>query len=184
MIRTARLAAAGLLAGLVLLLGATPALAHAEFEGSDPADGSTLATGPQKVTLTFSDTMQQGFNTITVVGPDGKDYVNGQVQADGDSVSATVGPLGPAGRYEVGYRVLSDDGHPVSGQVGFTLTTAGAGAGHSAAPVPSADAAPSAAPAPQPAPAGSGGMPIWPWIVGAVVLVGAGVAVAMRLGRS
>ncbi|GAA2868506.1 copper resistance protein CopC [Pseudonocardia halophobica] len=184
MIRLARFAAAGLLAGLALLLGATPALAHAEFEGSDPADGATLDTGPQKVTLTFSDTMQQGFNTITVIGPDGKDYVSGEVQAQGDEVSATVGPLGPAGRYEIGYRVLSDDGHPVSGKVGFTLTAAGTGTGSSAAPIPSADAAPSAAPAAQSAPAESGGMPVWPWIVGAVVLVGAGVAVAMRLGRS
>jgi methionine-rich copper-binding protein CopC len=183
--RLARLAAAGLLAGLALLLGATPALAHAEFEGSDPADGATLDTGPQKVTLTFSDTMQQGFNTITVIGPDGKDYVTGEVRAQGDSVSATVGPLGPAGRYEIGYRVLSDDGHPVSGKVGFTLTTAGTGTGSSAPPIPSAEAAPSAAPAAQTAPAEeSGGMPVWPWIVGAVVLVGAGVAVAMRLGRS
>jgi methionine-rich copper-binding protein CopC len=184
MIRLARVAAAGLLAGLALLLGATPALAHAEFEGSDPADGAALDTGPQKVTLTFSDTMQQGFNTITVIGPDGKDYVSGEVVAAGDEVSATVGPLGPAGRYEIGYRVLSDDGHPVSGKVGFTLTTAGTGSGSSAPAIPSSDAAPSAAPAAQAPAEDSGGMPVWPWIVGAVVLVGAGVAVAMRLGRT
>ncbi|MFR9803294.1 copper resistance protein CopC [Pseudonocardia sp. RS010] len=185
MTRLARLAATGLLAALALLLGATPALAHAQFESSDPADGATLDTGPQKVTLTFSDTMTQGFNTVTVIGPDGKDYVSGEVLVDGTSVDAPVGPLGPAGRYEIGYRVLSDDGHPVTGKVGFTLTTAGTGTGSSAAPIPSAEAAPSAAPAAQATPADdSGGMPVWPWIVGAVVLVGAGVVVAMRLGRS
>jgi copper resistance protein C len=176
-----RLAAAGLLAGIALLLGAGPALAHAEFLGSDPAEGSSMAAGPQQVTLTFSDTMQQGFNTITVVGPDGKDYQTGDVTAAGDTVSIAVGTLGPAGQYEIGYRVLSDDGHPVSGKVGFTLTRAGSGVGTPDQPIASADAAPTAATG---APAESGGMPVWPWIVGAVVLVGAGVAVALRLGRN
>jgi len=181
-----RLGAAGLLAGLALLLGATPALAHAQFEGSDPADGASLSTGPTTVTLRFSDSMQQGFNTVTVVGPDGKDYQQGDVAANGNAVSVGVAPLGPAGRYEIGYRVLSDDGHPVTGKVGFTLTQAGAGvgatgtAGASGQPVPSTDAAPVA----QAPPADDGGAPVWPWIVGAVVLVGAGVAVALRLGRS
>jgi copper resistance protein C len=100
-----------------------------------------------------------------------------------------VSPLGPAGVYEIGYRVVSDDGHPVSGKVSFTLTTAGPGA--AAAPV---TAAPTAAAAPEPAPAttavdpqadsrSSGGAPIWPWLVGAVILVAAGAAVALRLSR-
>ncbi|GAA1873023.1 copper resistance protein CopC [Pseudonocardia ailaonensis] len=183
MTKVLRLAAVGLLAGLALLLGATPALAHAQFEGSTPADGSSLATGPTTVTLKFSDTMTPGFNTVTVVGPDGKDYQQGDVTANGDAVSVGVGPLGPAGKYEIGYRVLSDDGHPVTGKVGFTLTQAGTGVGKADQPIPSGDAAPVAAAADQAAPAESGGMPVWPWIVGAVVLVGAGVVVAMRLGK-
>jgi hypothetical protein len=34
------------------------------------------------------------------------------------------------------------------------------------------------------APAESGGAPVWPWIVAAVVAVGLGVVLALRLGRS
>jgi hypothetical protein len=34
------------------------------------------------------------------------------------------------------------------------------------------------------APVDEGGAPVWPWVVGAVVLVGGGVAAALRLGRS
>jgi hypothetical protein len=34
------------------------------------------------------------------------------------------------------------------------------------------------------APTDTGGAPVWPWIVGAVVAVGLGVALALRLGRS
>jgi methionine-rich copper-binding protein CopC len=184
--RLLRAVAVGLLAGLALLLGATPALAHARLESSDPADGSSLDAAPQRVTLTFNEAMTQGFNTLTVVGPDQGHYETGEVAVDGSSVSIAVQPLGPAGRYEIGYRVVSADGHPISGSVGFTLTTAGQGAPAAAAPsaspaAPSAEAAP-APPAAAPADSG-GGTPVWPWIVGAVVLVGGGVVAALRLGR-
>jgi methionine-rich copper-binding protein CopC len=183
---TLRGAAVGLVAALALLLGASPAFAHAEFESSDPADGASLATGPSRVSVTFSDTMQQGFNELTVIGPDGTThYENGEVLADGDTVSVAVNPLGPAGRYQVGYRVLSDDGHPVSGSIAFTLTAPGPAAAQPASSAAAAAPAPAEA---SPAPVaqqdtGSGGSPVWPWIVGAVVLVAAGVVVAMRLGR-
>jgi methionine-rich copper-binding protein CopC len=181
---TLRGAAVGLVATLALLLGASPAFAHAEFESSDPADGASLATGPSTISVTFSDTMQQGFNELTVIGPDGTThYENGEVLADGDTVSVGVNPLGPAGRYQIGYRVLSDDGHPVSGSVAFTLTAPGPAAAQLASSAAAAPAPADAAPAPvAQQDTGSGGSPVWPWIVGAV-LVAAGVFVAMRLGR-
>jgi methionine-rich copper-binding protein CopC len=175
-----------LLAGLALLLGAGPALAHSRLQSSNPSNGASLDTAPQQVSLTFNEEMTPGFSTITVVGPDGTHYETGDVAADGGTVSRSVLPLGPAGQYKIGYRVVSADGHPVSGEVSFTLTTAG----QAAAPAPATSApaaAPVAAPAPAPAaaaPADSdGGSPVWPWIVGAVVLVGGGVVAALRLGR-
>jgi len=179
--RLLRTVAVGLLAGLALLLGATPALAHARLQSSDPADGASLDAAPQRVTLTFNEAMTEGFNTITVVGPDQGHYETDDIVVDGSSVSVAVQPLGPAGRYEIGYRVVSADGHPINGSVGFTLTTPGTGGSSAAAP-PANAAAPSAEPAPAPAD-GGGGSPVWPWIVGAVVLVGGGVVAALRQGR-
>jgi copper resistance protein C len=185
--RVLRAVTVTLLAGLALLLGAGPALAHSRLQSSNPSNGASLDTAPQQVSLTFNEEMTPGFSTITVVGPDGTHYETGDVAADGGTVSRSVLPLGPAGQYKIGYRVVSADGHPVSGEVSFTLTTAGQGA---AAPAPATSAptaAPVAAPAPAPAAAapadGDGGSPVWPWIVGAVVLVGGGVVAALRLGR-
>lgn len=178
-----------MLCGLALLLGAGPALAHTRLESSDPADGASLATAPERVSLTFNETMQPGFTTLTVVGPDQAHYETGDVTANGDTVSIAVRPLGPTGGYQIGYRVVSEDGHPVSGSVGFTLTTAGPGSAAASpattgaaapAPAPSAPVAAESAPA---QPAGDGGAPIWPWIVGAVVLVVGGVVAALRLAR-
>jgi copper resistance protein C len=179
--------AVAVLTGLALLLAAAPALAHTRLQSSDPADGATLDAPPQRVSLTFNETMTPGFSTLTVIGPDGGRYETGEVSADGGTVSIAVLPLGPAGRYEIGYRVVSADGHPVTGSVAFTLSTPGPGAGAATAP-PEPSAAPAAAPS-APAPPSSaatddaGGAPVWPWIVGAVVLVGGGVVAALRLGR-
>ena len=94
---------------------------------------------------------------------------------------------GPAGEYTVGYRVLSTDSHPVQGAVRFALTAPGPGT--AAAPAPSGDGAPDAVAAPDRSAStangsDSGGTPVWPWIAGAVLLLGVGVAAALRLGQS
>ncbi|MDN5932763.1 MAG: copper resistance protein CopC, partial [Pseudonocardia sp.] len=118
-----RLLAIALLCGLALLLGSGVASAHTRLLGSDPADGASLDAGPARVSLEFNETMQAGFSTITVVGPDGTRFQSGEVTADGAVVSIGVSPLGAAGDYEIGYRVISEDGHPVTGSITFTLTT-------------------------------------------------------------
>lgn len=164
---------------MALIGGAQAASAHSALVGSDPADGASTATGPATVALTFNEAVQPGFTTVTVVGPGGNQWQAGPPTEDGSVVTVPVRPLGPAGEYTVGYRVLSADSHPVQGAVRFTLTEAGPGT--VAAPAPSGtDESP-------PAPAQTtdeGGMPVWPWIVGTVVLLAAGVAVALWLGRN
>jgi hypothetical protein len=183
MTRLLRATALTLLCGLALLLGSGVAAAHTRLVSSDPADGSTRDTGPTTVSLVFNEAMEPGFSTVTVIGPDGRDYRTGDVRADGGTVTVDVAPLGPAGRYEIGYRVISADGHPVTGSVSFTTTTTSTAGGGAAAATGGPSAAPAAAPAAVPAPAPAGGTPVWPWVLGAVVLVGGGVAAALRLGR-
>lgn len=181
--RWIRVGAVTLLTGLTLVLGTAPAWAHSRLESSDPASGASLATVPRKVSLTFNEAVQPGFTVITVIGPNGDDYHSGDITEVDDTVTVGVLPLGPAGGYQIGYRVVSADGHPVSGAIPFTLTTAGPGSAQAAPPAGSA--APSASGVvPTAAPASDGGAPVWPWIVGAVLVVGLGVGAALRLGRS
>jgi hypothetical protein len=185
-----RLLAATVAAGLALLLGAAPAFAHTRLESSDPADKSSVDTAPESVSLTFNEDISAEFASISVVGPDGTNYATGPVSAAGGQVSTAVSPLGPAGAYEIGYRVVSDDGHPVQGNLTFTLTTPGPAASAptaapAVAPAPTAQAGPPAMTAvdPQASTRPSEGAPIWPWLVGAVILVAVGAVVALRLGR-
>lgn len=181
--RPLRALAVAALAGLALLLGTAPALAHTQFLGSDPPDGASLDTPPERVSLTFNENVPGEFAAVTVVGPDGAQWQTGEVTTADGVVSTELRPLGPAGGYEVGYRVVSDDGHPVTGSTTFTLTAAGP----AATPTTPADPAPETAPPPPVEPAASEdepGAPVWPWVLGAVVLIGGGVAAALRLGRA
>jgi methionine-rich copper-binding protein CopC len=187
-----RLLAATVTACVALLLDAAPAFAHTRLESSDPADKSSVDTAPESVSLTFNEDISAEFASISVVGPDGTNYATGPVSAAGGQVSTAVSPLGPAGAYEIGYRVVSDDGHPVQGKLAFTLTTPGPSA---SAPTAAPAVAPAAAPTAQAGPPASTavdpqastrpseGAPVWPWLVGAVILVAVGAVVALRLGR-
>ncbi len=171
-----RLLACLLLAGAGMIGLAGPAFAHNVLVGSDPKDGTSMAAGPSTVSLTFDLPIQQGdFDVITVTGPNSTRWEAGPAKVDSNVISAPVRPLGAAGQYTIGYRILSADGHPVSGAVKFTLTKAGNGT--PATPTAASDGQTSSA-------SSDGAVPVWPWIVGGVVLLGAGVFVALRMGRA
>ncbi|KAA9166762.1 copper resistance protein CopC [Amycolatopsis acidicola] len=154
---------------------AAPASAHNVLISTDPGKGASLDTGPAKITLTFDAPVQGGnINQISVVGPGNTQWAEGSVEISSNVISAGVRPLGPAGTYTVGYRILSADGHPVSGEYTFTLTKAGNGTPATANAATGASAESSD---------GSTGIPIWVWIVGAVVLLAIGLSLALRMGR-
>lgn len=180
-----RLLAVALLTVFAVLGLAQPAFAHNTLTSSNPADKASIDEAPDAVTLTFNDVVQQGpGNQIVVTGPGGTTWTeaDGQVEVDGTKASVDLPPLGPAGKYTIGYRILSADGHVVQNQLSFTLTKPGAGA---AAPSSEASTPDNQAqqPADQTAGEDSGGLPLWVWIAGAVVLLGAGLVFALRLGK-
>ena len=149
--------------GVTLIAGG--ASAHAARVSVDPAENAALSAGPARVRATFNEDLQTTFAAMTVVGPDGNLWTSGQPQVQGPVVSVGVRPLGPTGSYTVNYRVTSADGHVVSGSWSFRLTAAGTGT-----PGPVADSSDNA----------PDDVPVWPFIVGAVVLVGGAVIWQMR----
>jgi copper resistance protein C len=168
----ARVVVAVVVAGFAVFGLATPAFAHNVLVGSSPVAGAVLSTGPAEVRFDFDAPVRRGPNTITVVGPDGTHWERaGNATVTGNSVSTAVAPLGAAGVYTASYRIISADGHPVTGEIRFTLTVAGHG---TQAPTAVAGASGS----------GGGGVPIWVWIVGAAVLLGVVLWLALRTGRS
>lgn len=104
-----------------VLLTASPAAAHDELADSDPAAGDSLASAPAEITLTYSaDILEMGAEVI-VVDAEGTDWVEGTPLVEGQVVTATVGADMPVAGYEVRWRVVSSDGHPISGVIPFTV---------------------------------------------------------------
>ncbi|GAB7047617.1 copper resistance CopC family protein [Catenuloplanes indicus] len=182
---------AGLLGAVV---GASPALAHNSFTGSNPEDGATVEKAPKEIELRFLDAVDENGTKITITGPGGASGLDGAVRFDGKKVFA---PLAAerAGEYTVAYEIPSDDGHPVQGDFAFTLTEAAVAAASptpstapsSAAPAPSATTAVPATDAPVLNPTASNadedGTPWWPWVVGGALLVIAITGGALAWGR-
>ena len=109
---------------LLAVSGAGPAAAHSVLLQTSPAREGTLDTAPATVALTFNEMPQGEFSTIHVTGPDGQRRDNGHVQVVNDVVNEPLAGTRPAGRYIVDWRVVSADGHPVSGEFTFTVKSA------------------------------------------------------------
>ncbi len=109
---------------LAFVVGAGPAAAHSVLLDTSPARGGTVATAPTAISLTFNEMPQGEFSTIHVTGPDGQRRDNGHVKVVDDVVTEPLAGSRPAGRYVVDWRVVSADGHPVSGEFTFTAKTA------------------------------------------------------------
>lgn len=190
--------ATALLAVLAFVGFAPRAFAHDYLVSSNPAANSTQRGALSRVSLTFGEPAltKPSPPVVEVVGPDGKHYETGCTQSEGTLISVPVA-LGADGVYTVTWRVVSDDGHPVTGT--FTFTHAGEGTtaatGSAATPsckdgaaVPSTSApvasesapssqtaaAPTASKSPNSAASSStGGLPAVVIIVGAVIVVAA-----------
>ncbi|MFG6191333.1 copper resistance protein CopC [Nonomuraea sp. JJY05] len=165
------------------------AQAHNVLVSSDPKDGATLPAAPARVTLVFDQAVRQGYAQVGVTGPDGSSWADGSAEVAAERVSVRVKPLPSGGAYTVGYRILSADGHPVTGKISFTLADGAAGAGpaqnagQDAAQGATGQAARDAsAQAAEAAANGGAGMAVV-WVVGALLLLAAGTAVALRRSR-
>ena len=138
-----------LVIALVLLVMPAPAaLAHTELILSTPQDGAVLEAPPTEVVLTFSEELLPDAVDVSVTDGTGVVITVGDPKVDGSDVIVTWPPglLGPD--YTVNFRVVSDDGHPVTGSIGFTAGMA-ASAGIAASTAPTSG--PSTASTPVPA---------------------------------
>lgn len=117
----ARLAAGPALAGLLLLTTAPGAAAHDELVRSDPATGAALDAAPAEVRLDYSADVLTFGAAVVVADTAGTAWQVGEPVMDGPSVTVPLDPALPDGAYEIRWRVVSSDGHPITGRVPFTV---------------------------------------------------------------
>ncbi|MCF6507796.1 copper resistance protein CopC [Blastococcus sp. MG754426] len=176
LLRLATLAAAVL---TVLGLGIGSASAHAELASSEPSEAQTLTTPPRQITLTFTEAVRAGSAEVVVRGADGRSVTTGPA-TETDAVVRQPVDLSSNGSYLVAYRVVSQDGHPVTGELTFSYAGAEASdagptgvAGSTDSPEPPVTEAAAEEVAVADGGAGAG---LW-WMLGVSVAVVAGLGV-------
>jgi copper resistance protein C len=117
-----RFVAAASLSVLFLAPGlASPASAHTELDNAVPAADVTLERTPGSVQLNFTEPIDAELASVVVRGPDGANLVEGTARQSGPGLIQPIRAAARAGLVEVSYRVVSLDGHPVSGTYTFEV---------------------------------------------------------------
>lgn len=96
------------------------ATAHSNRVETTPEQGATLETLPAEATLTFNETPK---NVDVVLASPDREVSQLAPVVIGQTIKVRLPTAGPRGAYTLSYRVVSADGHPVSGTVAFRVTT-------------------------------------------------------------
>lgn len=118
-----RIGAAVLLAAVLAALLPAPAWAHATLVGSSPQQGERIDELPTEVRFEFSEDMSSPAYVI-LTAPDGTSVTTGEPKVDGPVVTQDI-TNGADGAYTMAYRAVSEDGHPLTGEITFSVGTGG-----------------------------------------------------------
>jgi copper resistance protein C len=117
---------AGNLAGVAVAvaLGAGAAQAHPRFVSATPGRGEALSTSPREVRVTFSEAIDPGKSTMTLLDPSYTPVSLGPARADPKDKRTLVLPitkrLAP-GSYRVEWRVVAPEHGAVPGRYRFEV---------------------------------------------------------------
>jgi methionine-rich copper-binding protein CopC len=181
---------------LISLLGAAPALAHGDLDGTTPSAGATVKKAPDHIVVNFTETPTKA---TRVAVTDGCDFgIVTDTYTTGRAYHVLLDP-GHPGQWTVDYKVLSaEDGHTSDGSYNFSVRGA---AGDCSAPFEAAgggggtddpDEPPGDDPgdddegsaAPGTGPAGDDpSFPMVPVVLGSVAVLGLALAVRLIAAR-
>lgn len=103
--------------------------AHTALEFSTPSNSQSIEFMPVELSATFDENLieidGEIVNTLELQSADGTNYLLSTATITGPVVSAKVGDGEyPAGNYFLKFRVVSADGHPVTGEISFSTQSA------------------------------------------------------------
>ena len=123
-----KMALASVTAVFIVLTGTSAAHAHASLVTTSPEDGSELTTPPSVVELTFNEELLPDTVEIAVTTEASGLIAGTEFTTVGPTVQVSWPQDLPDDTYKVAYRVVSNDGHPVTGAITFSYTGSGVSA--------------------------------------------------------
>ncbi|WP_162459976.1 copper resistance CopC family protein [Kocuria sediminis] len=130
--------------GALTALGLAPAAAHDEVLSTSPEQNAVLETAPEQIKLSYSGEIMDIGHQVLVTGPEGQSVTEGPLERNGSQVIQPLAETGSEeGTYQVVWRVVSSDGHPIEGTYSYEVS----GGTDTPNPAPSLSSTPSEAPA-------------------------------------
>lgn len=134
------------------LASAPAASAHDQLVSSTPSTGERLSVAPSSVALKFTAPLLTLGHEIRVVDAASRNWVQGDAVLARETLTQPLAPDLPEGEYQVRWRVVSSDGHPINGSYSFLV---GPGSQAGSVPAPAAVTGPVASTVPDTAAAGA-----------------------------
>ena len=116
----------------LLFLPSSPAFAHAQITATSPIQYSAVSEVPSEVSIEFDGNLTQiedlTINVLKVFNSEGIQIDDGKTLVGGAKLTIGVKDRSGSGTFRVTYRVVSEDGHPITDEFTFEVT------GNSASP--------------------------------------------------
>jgi len=105
---------------LAALFSNAAAHAHAFLDHASPLVGSTVASAPREVSLTFTQNLESAFSSVQVTDANGARVDQGKAQISGNTMRVRLKAL-THGTYRVRWQALSVDTHKTEGSFTFSV---------------------------------------------------------------
>lgn len=116
----------------LLFLPSSPAFSHAQITATSPIQYSAVSEVPSEVSIEFDGNLTQiedlSINVLKVFNSEGIQIDDGKTLVGGAKLTIGVRDRSGSGTFRVTYRVVSEDGHPITDEFTFEVT------GNSASP--------------------------------------------------
>ena len=107
--------------------GVSPALAHNTFDSSSPSEGDALETSPSSWTITFAKSVPLDSFSGEVINGDGiRTQLASPTHGATDNIVVASLPTSLTGEITARWKLVSSDGHVVSGRVAFSVNATSA----------------------------------------------------------
>lgn len=106
---------------LLFTINISNASAHAYIVNSSPSENESLDDSPTKATIEYNEKIQSGFAVLNVTNSAGKKVDGGNVTVEDKTISVDLKANLKNDVYTMEWRVVSADGHSITGLVPFSI---------------------------------------------------------------
>lgn len=104
----------------IVVFSSGPAAAHTDLLDTNPPNAATVLELPDALGLTFANTVDDDAVAASVTDVNGRDLGAGPVRVNGDTVTIPVRSA-PPGPVVLAWSLVGPDGHPLSGELSWTV---------------------------------------------------------------